>query len=107
MRKLAVLFSIFLFLSFNINTLTVNAQPINLKLSEGVYSVKDLKLMENTIYNIQNNSAAKIFLIRVDDHQVLVESHLLDSNSIKYNIGPLKNADKIAILGPGTVNITS
>lgn len=107
MRKLAMLFSIFLFLSFSINPPAVKAQPLNIKLSEGVYSVKDLKLMENITYNIQNNSASTIFMIRIDGNQELMESHRLEPNSIKYNIGPFKVVDKIAILGPGTVNITS
>lgn len=106
MKKLAMLFSIFLFLSFSVNTVTVKAQPINLKLSEGVYSIKDLKLMENVIYDIQNSSAATVFMIRIDGNQEVMESRRLEPNSIKYNIGPFKLVDKIAILGPGTVTIT-
>lgn len=101
MRKLVMLFSIFLFLSFNINTITVNAQPVNIKLSEGIYTIKDLKLLENVTYSIQNNSPATIFMIRINGDQEVIESHRLEPNSIKYNV------DKIAILGPGSVNITS
>ncbi len=107
MKKLVMLFSIFLFLSFSIHTLNVNAQPLNIKLSEGVYSIKDLNLMENVTYNIQNNSASTIFMVRIDGGQELMESHRLEANSIKYNIGPFKYVDKIAILGSGTVTITS
>lgn len=106
MKKLFAITSIFLFVSFNINALTVKAQPLNINLSEGVYSIKDLKLMENVTYNIQNNSSATIFMVRIDGNQELMESHRLEANSIKYNIGPFKNVDKIAILGPGKVNIT-
>ncbi len=106
MRKLAILFSIFLFLSFSVNTLTVRAQPLNLKLSEGVYSIRDLKLMENVTYDIQNSSAATVFMIRIDGNQEVMESRRLEPNSIKYNIGPFKLVDKIAILGPSTATIT-
>lgn len=45
-------------------------------------------------------------MIRIDGNQEVMESRRLEPNSIKYNIGPFKLVDKIAILGPGTVTIT-
>lgn len=62
--------------------------------------------MENVTYIIQNNSDATIFMVRIDSNQEFMEAHRLEPNSIKYNIGPFKYVDKIAILGPGTVTIT-
>ncbi|WP_238860415.1 hypothetical protein [Clostridium sp. YIM B02569] len=106
MKKIFIILSALLLLSFSMNNLAVKAAPLNIQLTEGVYSVKDLKLMENTTYNIQNDSAGTILMMRIDGGQQIMESHRLLENSPKYNIGPFKYVDKIVILGPGTVTIT-
>ncbi|NOW89909.1 hypothetical protein [Clostridium beijerinckii] len=106
MKKFIAIFSIFLFLSFNIKSPIVMAQPLNKTLSEGIYRMKDLDLMENIIYNIQNGSSATIFMIIVDDNEQIIESRRLPANSAKYNIGPFKYDDKLVILGPGSITLT-
>ncbi|WP_244620233.1 hypothetical protein [Clostridium diolis] len=98
--------SALLLLSFSMNNLAVNAAPLNVKLTEGIYDIKDLKLMENTTYNIQNTSAGINLMIRMDGQQEVMESHRLLENSPKYTIGPFRYVDKIVLLGPGTVTIT-
>lgn len=106
MKKTFTILSALLLLSFSMNNLTVNARTLNIQLSEGIYNIRDLKLMENTTYNIQNTSAGINLMIRMDGQQEVMESHRLLENSPKYNIGPLKYVDRIVILGPGTVTIT-
>ncbi|NRT33231.1 hypothetical protein [Clostridium beijerinckii] len=106
MKRIFTIISALLLLSFSINNLTVNARPINMQISEGTYSIKKLKLMENTTYSIQNTSPGTVLMLRIDDDQQVMESHRLLENSTKYNIGPFRYVDKIVLLGPGTVTIT-
>lgn len=106
MKKIISIFSILLLLSCNIKNLTVMAQPVNKTLSEGIYRMKDLNLMENIIYNVQNSSSETIFMIIADDNQQIIESRRLPANSSKYNIGPFKYDDKLVVLGPGAITIT-
>ncbi|MFW2500179.1 hypothetical protein [Clostridium diolis] len=106
MKKTFTILSALLLLSFSMNNLTVNARTLNIQLSEGIYNIRDLKLMENSTYNIQNTSAGINIMIRIDGQQEVMESHRLLENSQKYNIGPFKYVDKLIILGPGTVTIT-
>ncbi|WP_026885403.1 hypothetical protein [Clostridium beijerinckii] len=106
MKKIFLILSSLLLLSFSMNNLTVKADTLNIQLHEGIYNIKALNLMENTKYNIQNTSAGTIFMMRIDGDQQVMESHRLLENSTKYNIGPFKYVDKIVILGPGTVTIT-
>ncbi|WP_236895448.1 hypothetical protein [Clostridium beijerinckii] len=106
MKKILTILSALLLLSFSMNNLTVSARTLNIQLSEGIYTIRDLKLMENTTYNIQNTSAGINLMIRMDGQQEVMESHRLLENSAKYNIGPFRYVDKIIILGPGTVTIT-
>ena len=107
MKKFISLLCIFLFLSFNINNLTVMANPLNLTLSEGIYNIKDLKLMENTTYTIQNNSPGTIYMIVIDSsNEQIMESKRLIPNSIKYTIGPFKYDSQLVVLGPGKITIT-
>ncbi|NRT89464.1 hypothetical protein [Clostridium beijerinckii] len=106
MKKTFIILSALLLLSFNMNNLAVKAAPLNIQLTEGVHSVKDLKLVENKTYKIQNTSAGTILMMRIDGDQQIMESHRLLENSPIYNIGPFRYVDKIVILGPGTVTIT-
>ncbi|OVE67964.1 hypothetical protein CCS79_13495 [Clostridium diolis] len=106
MKKILTVLSALLLLSFSMNNLAVNAAPLNVKLTEGIYDIKDLNLMENKTYTIQNVSAETILMIRIDGAQQIIESHRLLENSPKCTIGPFKHVDKIIILGPGTVTIT-
>ncbi len=106
MKKIFTILSALLLLSLSMNNLTVKAEPLNIQIPEGIYNIKDLKLMENTTYNIQNTSAGTNLMIRIGSDQEIMESHRLLENSPKYTIGPFRYVDKIIILGPGTVTIT-
>lgn len=53
MKKSIILFSIFLFISFTINTVNTFAQS---KIySQGFYTMKDLNLTDNVTYIVENN----------------------------------------------------
>lgn len=106
MKKILPILSALLLLSFSMNNLAVSARALNIQLSEGIYNIKDLNLMENKTYTIQNVSAETILMIRIDGAQQIIESHRLLENSPKYTIGPFRYVDKIVLLGPGTVTIT-
>lgn len=106
MKKILPILSALLLLSFSMNNLAVSARALNIQLSEGIYNIKDLKLMENTTYNIQNTSAGANLMIRIAGQQEVMESHRLLENSPKCTIGPFRYVDKIVLLGPGTVTIT-
>lgn len=106
MKKILPILSALLLLSFSMNNLAVSARALNIQLSEGIYNIKDLTLMENKTYTIQNVSAETILMIRIDGAQQIIESHRLLENSPKCTIGPFKHVDKIVILGPGTATLT-
>ena len=106
MKKIFIMLSALLLLSFSINDLTVSARVLNIQISEGTYSIKNLNLMENKTYTIQNTSPGTVLMMRIDNDQQVMESHRLLENSAKYNIGPFRYVDKIVLLGPGTVTIT-
>lgn len=108
MKKLALIFSIFLFLSCNINTVTSFAQLTTTpSFSEGFYTITDLKLAPNAAYKIQNISPNKVFVIVFDDDQKIQQSIRLEPNSPKYSIKPLQFNYKVVILGNGQVTFTT
>jgi len=99
MKKFALIFSFFLFLSFNINIITSFAQPTTTpSFSEGFYTINDLKLAPNSIYKVQNISPNKVFMIVFDDDQRIQQSIRLEPNSPKYYLKPFQYYYKIVIL---------
>lgn len=99
MKKYITIFSIFLFLSFSANTIVTVAQPKRFK--EGFYNINNLGLMENTSYNVQNISNFNGFLIVFDSEQKIQQAISLEPNSQKYPLKPIRNSDRIVILGQG------
>lgn len=106
MKKFIVVFSILLFLSFNMNNLTVMANPVDLALSEGIYIIQNINLIPNVSYTAQNTSSGTMFMIVIDDNQQIMQAQRLLPQSIKYTVGPFKYSYKIVILGPGKIEIT-
>lgn len=101
MKKFVLILSILLFISFNINKTTVMAahEPISLK--QGIYSFKDTKLLENTLYSVQNislDNSAIIFIINNKDLMLLEFIHL-EPKAQKSCFRPLKNSYSIIIFG--------
>lgn len=101
MKKLAIIFSIFLLLTFTINNLTVMADPDPQAFSEGFYSINDLKLMPNVSYKIKNVSSDKVFMIVFSGDQLIQQSIRLEPNSIEYVLKLMQYDDKIVVIGNG------
>lgn len=99
MKKFITIFSIFLFLSFSMNTVTTAAQPKSF--SEGFYSINDLGLMENVTYNVQNFSNFNGFIVVFDYDQKIQQALSLEPHSIKHPLKTIRNSDRIVILGQG------
>lgn len=102
MKKFITIFSIFLFISFSINTTTTVAHVTEeKKFSEGFYSMSDLGLMENVTYNVQNVSKYKGFLVVFDSDQKIQQAISLEANSLKHPLKTIKRTDRVVILGQG------
>jgi len=101
MKKFITVFSFFLLLSFSISIVTAIAQPKSL--SQGIYNVKDLNLLVNTSYVVQNTSPNKVILLVVDGSQSIQELIRLEPNSLKYDIKPLQYDFMLVIIGNGQI----
>ncbi|WP_026888944.1 hypothetical protein [Clostridium beijerinckii] len=107
MKKFISILSIFLFLSFSINTATAVAQinqPRTFK--EGFYNLRDLGLMENVSYSVQNLSEYRGFIVVFDSEQKIQQAISLDSRSQKFPLKPIRNSDRIVILGQGALTFS-
>lgn len=100
MRKFALILSIFLLISFNLNTVFTVAETKQ-TFSEGIYSLKDLNLLANVPYKVQNVSGGKAFIILLNNDLVLEQSIRFDSNSLQYILNPMSYDYKILIAGTG------
>ncbi|EHJ00479.1 hypothetical protein CDLVIII_3937 [Clostridium sp. DL-VIII] len=98
MKRFIASSSIFLFLLFTASTITAVAQP---KIySQGFYSLKDLGLLENVSYNVQNNEPyVKGLVIIIDTNQDIQQVIKIQPNSSKNPLIPLKNDYKFIISG--------
>ena len=104
MKKFITIFSIFLFISFSMNTSTF-AQPKSF--SEGFYTLKDLHLMANTPYNIENiSNDSQSFMIVIDSNQRIQQSMRLEHNSPKYITMPFQYDNRIVIIGNGKLTFS-
>lgn len=100
MKKFAVILSLLIFILFNTNTLTAFATHKSFK--EGFYNLKDLDIMANTPYSVQNiSSNAPILIMIFDTEQRMQQSMRLLPNSPKYSIIPLQYDSKLVVLGEG------
>lgn len=102
MKKFLTIFSIFLFISFNINTISTVAQVHqSTRFKEGFYNINDLGLMENVSYNVQNISNYNGFLVVFDSDQKIQQAISLEPNSQKHPLKTISNSDRVVILGKG------
>ncbi len=105
MKKFIAILSIFLLISFSVNISTAVAQPKSF--SEGFYTLKDLNLMENTPYTVQNTSHESYSLLVVlDSNQRVQQVMRLDPNSPKYTAMPLRYDYRIIIIGTGDLTFS-
>jgi hypothetical protein len=103
MRRFTFIFSIFLLLTFSINTISTKAAPT---FSEGIYSIEDLKLLPNVPYKVKNVSGGKAFLSILNGDLVLEQSIRFDSDSLQYILNPMQYDYKIVILGTGQIEFS-
>lgn len=102
MKKFITIFSIFLFLSFNISTIATVAQITQPKrFKEGFYSMTDLGLIENVSYTVHNISNYNGFLVVFDSDQKIQQAISLEPNSQKHPLKTIRNTDRVVILGKG------
>lgn len=108
MKKYVAAFSIFLCLLLNgscIPTLAnENPSPQSNEnpFSQGFYSIRDLNLMENVLYNVQNVSPQhRSFIAIVDRNQYILEFVRLEPRSHQICLRPLKFDYTIVIYGEG------
>ena len=105
MKKFTIIFSILLFLSFNMNAVTAIAQTKVFK--QGLYNITDLSLSPNAIYSIQNVSVnSSVYILIFDANQIIQQSIRLKPQSSKYNLLPLEFGAIIVIVGDGEVVIS-
>jgi hypothetical protein len=106
LKRFISIFSIFLLLSFTINTAAVADinQPRTFK--EGFYNIRDLGLMENVSYNVQNLSEYRGFMVVFDSEQKIQQDISLDPRSQKFPLKPSRNSDRIVILGQGALTFS-
>lgn len=102
MKKFIAIFSIFLFISFNLNTTKANADPRTF--TQGIYNVSDSHLLIGVNYNVQNTSplSKSLFLV-IDSNQTIQELLRLEPNSPKYVLKPLQSDYLIVIIGASNI----
>lgn len=105
MKKFIAIFSLFLFLSFNLNTICTFAQPKTF--TQGIYNVRDANLLIGTSYNIRNTSTSSSLLVLiVASDQSVQEFIRLEPSSAKYTVKPLQYDYLIVVLGNGTAELS-
>jgi hypothetical protein len=102
MKRSIFIFSILIFLSFSLNTISVMAEPKTL--NEGLYKLRDSGLSAGITYKVRNTSlSGKSIIIIIDPNQSLQEFIKLDPSSIDYLIKPLEYGSTIIIVGSGNI----
>lgn len=108
MKKFITLLSILLLLLFNVSTVITVAQPTDpTRFKEGFYNINNLGLMENISYKIENISDFNGFLIVFDSDQKVQQAISLEPHSQKYPLKPIRNSDRVVILGQGELTFSS
>lgn len=105
MKKLIIIFSIFLFMSFSINSITSVAQTNTF--SEGIYSIENLKLLPNVSYKVRNVSSGKAFITILNEDLIMEQSIRFQPNSLQYVLNPMQYGYKIIIAGSGQLSFTA
>lgn len=105
MKKFALIFSIFLLISLNLNISPVVAETKK-TFPEGIYTIKDLGLLPNVIYKVQSNYSGKAFISILNSDLVLEQSIRFQPSSLQYILNPMQYDYKIVILGPGQLTFS-
>lgn len=103
LKKFALIFSVFLIIAINSNFISASAIT-NKTFSEGIYSIKDLNLLPNVTYKVQNVSGGKSFISILNSDLVLEQSIRLESQSLQYLLIPMQFDYKIVLIGSGNLS---
>ncbi|EKQ54469.1 MULTISPECIES: hypothetical protein [unclassified Clostridium] len=107
MKKIAIVFIIFLLLSISLNSPIIFAQPQTKSLPQGIYIVKDANLLVNSSYNIHNTSpSTKSVIMVLDSNKALQEYIILEPNSYHYNLKPFHYDDTVVIVSNSNIDFT-
>lgn len=102
MKKFILLFSISIFLLFNLTLSTFAANIFK----EGVYKAADFNFESENTYSVQNISQKdNVYVLLFDENQLQMQAIRLGPQSKKYNLLPLKPDYRIVIVGNGDVFI--
>lgn len=105
MKKIMIIFSVFLFLSFSINVITANAQPKTLK--QGIYNVRDIGLLIDTPLTVKIDSpTSKAIVEIIDSDQNIQELVRLNPNTPSHTIKPFDYGSSIIIFTPSSVTFS-
>lgn len=105
MKKFVFLLSIFMLLSFNLNSISSLAET-NQTFSEGIYSIQDFKLLPNVAYKVKNVAGGKAFISILNSDLVLEQSIRFEPNSLQYVLNPMQYDYKIVIVGSGQLSFS-
>ncbi|GEP62359.1 hypothetical protein CBE01nite_01270 [Clostridium beijerinckii] len=106
MKKFTFILSIILLITFNINKTTATAASLPQNFSEGFYTISDLSIMQNVMYNVQNLSPNEVFMIIFDSNKRIQQSIRFEGHSMKYVLRPMKYDYKIIIIGDGSISFS-
>lgn len=106
MRKKIIIISVFLLILLfkPINTYAETKNTI--RLSQGMYTLKDTGLLPNVSYKIHNISQGKSLIMIIDSEQRIQELLRLDPNSPQYIMKPLNLNDIIIVIGASTLELS-
>lgn len=105
-EKICCVFLIFLCLSFDFFGVITFAQPSNNVLKEGVYTISDLQISPDNLYDITNISSTEDAYILIFDEKYVIMQSLRLSPSIKsFNLVPLQSGNKLVVLGKTEIYI--
>ncbi|EHJ00410.1 hypothetical protein CDLVIII_3865 [Clostridium sp. DL-VIII] len=102
--KKFIIFSILLFLSFNILLSASVFAVTNFK--EGIYQLSNFNVSPNNRYTIQNISPSQsVYVLLFDENQLQIQSIRLKPNSENYSLLPLQPNYRLIVVGNGEVII--
>lgn len=107
MKKFIILILIIFCISFNIMGATSLAVTPSNVLKEGVYSLSDLNISSDNLYDITNVSKTEdAYIIIFDENYVIMQSLRLSPVIKSFNLVPLKPGYKLTVLGKTEVYIS-
>lgn len=100
MKKFTVLFLIFFCLSFSFFGVTTFAELSTNVLKEGVYTLSNLQISPDNLYNITNVSSTEdAYILIFDENYVIMQSLRLSPSIKSFNLVPLQPKNKLVVLG--------